>query len=88
MDVFEKTDRLYEIHKLIQQENTGTPDEFAKRFLLSRKQVYNIMESLKERGAVIKYSRIRCTFFYFNDFEIALNKLQFSSGKEEKDTLR
>jgi hypothetical protein len=37
MDSIEQLDRLYSIHKLIQQEKTGTPDEFAKQFHLSKK---------------------------------------------------
>ncbi|MDR0834758.1 MAG: HTH domain-containing protein [Candidatus Symbiothrix sp.] len=83
MTPFDIIKRLYDIHLCIKQENTGTPDEFAKKFHLSRRQLYNIIEELKDYGAVIEYSRIRQTFFYVNDFDITINQLHFSFSKEK-----
>jgi predicted DNA-binding transcriptional regulator YafY len=85
MNLFEAIDRLYEIHKWILREKTGAPDEFADRFHLSRRQLYNILDELKDWGAEIKYSRSRHTFYYANDFEIKINQLQLSS-KDKKET--
>ena len=80
MNVFETINRLYEIHKWILREETGTPDEFADRFHLSRRQLYNILDEMKDMGAEIKYSRIGHTFYYVNDFDIKINQLQISSN--------
>ena len=62
MNPFDTIERLYKIHQLILQENTGTPDEFAALFRLSRRQIYNIIEILKDYGADIRFSRTRHTF--------------------------
>jgi predicted DNA-binding transcriptional regulator YafY len=85
MNLFETVNRLYEIHRLILPEKTGIPDEFAERFHLSRRQLYNIMDELKDLGAEIKYSRIEYIFYYVNDFDIKINQLHLSS-KDNKET--
>jgi predicted DNA-binding transcriptional regulator YafY len=86
MDVLRTIERLYNIHKLILLEKTGTPDEFAYKIHLSRRQLYNILDELKDWGAEIKYSRIGHTFYYVNDFDVKINQLQISS-RDKKDTL-
>jgi len=58
--------RLHKMHELILQEKTGTPDEFATRIQVSRRQLYNILEHLNDHGASIRYSRARKTFYYGN----------------------
>ena len=83
MQLFETIDRILRIHKLIQREATGTPDEFAKRLHLKRRQLYNILEEFRDYGAVIKYSRLRCTFYYENEFEVNV-KISVTPLSEEE----
>ncbi|MDR1114719.1 MAG: hypothetical protein LBL33_00930 [Tannerella sp.] len=70
MRSLERITRLVEVHSLIKQGKTGTPIEFARKFHISRSQIYNIIDELKYYGAAIKYSRKHRTFYYKNDFEI------------------
>jgi len=70
MNSFERIARLVDVHQLIKQEKTGTPIEFAKKFHISRSQLYNIKNELEDYGAIIKYSRKQNTFYYNNDFEL------------------
>ena len=70
MNPFERIARLVEIHRLIEQEKTGSPAEFAEKFHISRSQLYNIKEELEAYGAVVKYSRKRNSFYYVNNFEL------------------
>jgi predicted DNA-binding transcriptional regulator YafY len=77
MDNFERIDRLYDIHRLIQREETGVPDDLAEKLHLCRRQMYNLREELISYGAKIEYSRIRRTFFYRNDFQFPTDKLNF-----------
>lgn len=70
MQLFETIDRLKRIHFLIQRESTGSPEEFAERLQLKKRQLYNILEEFRDYGANIRYSRLRKTFYYGNDFEI------------------
>lgn len=88
MQLFETIDRVHRIHRLIQQEATGTPDEFARRFNLKRRHLYNILDEFKDYGARIRYCRIRQSFVYENNFEVAV-KISVTplSGYEEENTL-
>jgi hypothetical protein len=70
MKPLERKTRLVEIHLLIKQGKTGKPIEFARKFHISRSQMYNIIDMLKDYGAIVKYSRKHRTFYYNNDFKI------------------
>jgi len=70
MLIFEAIERLERIHKLIQRKATGTPDEFAEKLHLGKRQMYNILDEFRGYGADIKYNRMNCTFYYNNDFEV------------------
>jgi predicted DNA-binding transcriptional regulator YafY len=73
MYLFDRIERLYNIHKRILQESTGTPEEFADQLHVSRSHLYNLIGELKDYGAKIKYSRRRKTFLYLGDFDISLH---------------
>jgi Predicted transcriptional regulator len=70
MLIFETIDRLNRMHQLIKREATGTPDEFAGRFNIRRRQLYNILDEFKGYGAEICYSRVKNSFYYENGFEV------------------
>ena len=86
MQLFETIDRVHRIHKMIQREATGSPEEFARRFRLRRRQLYNILEEFKDYGAEIKYSRVKSTFYYTNDFDVFVKiDVNSLSSKEQKN---
>ena len=62
-------ERLYRIHKMIESEITGNPKDFAENFSIKTKQMQNLIGELKLFGATIKYSRIRKTYYYTEDFD-------------------
>ena len=62
-------ERLYLMHKRIESETTGTPEEFAEEFNIKRRQLYSQLEELRLFGAIIGYSRTRKTFFYSKPFD-------------------
>lgn len=71
MKEFEQIERLQIIHQLIEQQKTGSPDEFAKILHISKRQLYNILGELKLRGAPIEYDSKERTYLYTNDYEIS-----------------
>jgi len=73
MKTLKQLERLRKVHQLIQQENTGTPTELASRLGISRRQLYNLIEYLKELGAPLLYNRKTNTFYYGNDFDLLVN---------------
>jgi len=70
MRLLDTIDRFMYVHSLIRRESTGSPDEFAAKLHVKRRQLYNILEQLRDCGAVIKYSRSSLSFYYVNHFEI------------------
>jgi len=60
-------ERLYRMHELILQENTATPDEFAKRLQISRRTLNKIIRHLNDSGIPIQYCRTRLTYYYAQD---------------------
>lgn len=88
MQLFETIDRLHRMHQLIQREATGTPEEFAGRFNIKRRQLYNILEEFKDYGACIRYNRVKNSFYYENNFEVYVKiEAQPLSEKEIYTTL-
>jgi hypothetical protein len=61
------------MHRLIQAETTGCPEQFAQKLHLSRRQLYNELERLKELDAPIKYCKKKTSFYYTQDFDLELH---------------
>jgi predicted DNA-binding transcriptional regulator YafY len=57
-------DRINYINRLIKIKSTGTPDQLAKRIHISKRTVFELIKTMKEFGAPIKYDRYRRTYFY------------------------
>ena len=55
MKVFEYLDRISMMHKLVSRQVTGTPEEFAGKFGVSRTTLYELIDELRSRGAPIVY---------------------------------
>jgi hypothetical protein len=66
--MFMDIERLYRMHRLIQTESTGTPDDLAERFHIKRRQLFYMKEELELLGAKIKYNPIKQTYLYEDDF--------------------
>jgi predicted DNA-binding transcriptional regulator YafY len=60
-------ERFEKIDKLIRTRRTGTPDEFADRVGISRRQLYNYLDELRSYGVEISYSRVYYSFQYSNN---------------------
>ena len=69
MDFFDNLHRFRRIHQLILQEVTGTPGELARQFQLNKRHIYNILDKLREQGAVIEYNSTKFRYYYVEDFE-------------------
>jgi len=70
MTLFQQIDRLEYIRYLIRTGATGDPVKFARRINVSRRQLYNLLDEIKNFGAEIKYSRTQHSFYYVTPFEL------------------
>jgi predicted DNA-binding transcriptional regulator YafY len=62
-------ERLYRLHKLIQREATGTPDELAERFCVKRRQIFYLLDELKSFGTIFKYDSTKYSYAYKESFD-------------------
>ena len=82
MNFIHQIERLQKLNKLIEQEKTGTPDELARRLGISKRQLHNLLEALKNIGAKIEYIK-KSETYRFKQHKI---KIHFSlSLIEEKE---
>ncbi|WP_456378182.1 HTH domain-containing protein [Lutibacter sp.] len=73
MKTLKQLERLRKVHQLIKQENTGTPIEFANKLHISERELYRILEYLKELGACVSFSRSTNSYYYNEDFDLLVN---------------
>jgi hypothetical protein len=73
MNFIKQIERIKKIHRLISTEKTGTPIVFARKLSLSRSQLYNELEIIKELDAPLKYSKKKESFYYETSFELILH---------------
>ncbi|AZQ59886.1 DNA-binding protein [Maribacter sp. MJ134] len=66
-------ERLQQLHLLIEDEQTGSPKELARRMYISERLVYNLIDRLKDYKASICYDRSRKTYYYYDDFRFTVN---------------
>lgn len=62
--MLKQAERIQRIHELIKRRATGTPKELASRLGISERQLYNLLDLMKELGAPIMYSINLCSYYY------------------------
>ena len=77
-------DRINKIHSLISSQKTGTPETFAKKLYLSRRQMYNELEFFKNLNAPIKYCKKKETFYYTTNFEFSFRYSMVAISDEDE----
>lgn len=84
MKNLKQLDRLRRIHHLIKLQNTGTPNELAKKLRISIRLLYLLLEYLKDLDAPLVFNRQSKTYYYTHDFEL---KIQVSVQVMSHDKL-
>lgn len=79
----EDIQQLRKVHLMIQKKRTGTPDEFASTLCVSRRKMYYLLDTIKELGAQISYSRTNHTFYYQKSFDIDISLKICKNGSGE-----
>ncbi len=65
--------KLQQLDELLKRNATGNAKELSYKLGVSRKHVYNYINTLKDLGVDIKYSRIKRSFFYCEPYEITFD---------------
>lgn len=86
MNFIKQIDRIKKMHKLISSEMTGAPEVFAKKLSVSRSQLYNELNLIREFDAPVKYCKKRGSFYYETHFELILNfSLKIINDEESRE---
>ncbi len=64
MNFIKQIERLQLLNKLIEEERTQAPEDLANRLGVSRRQLYNYIENLKDIGLEVVFSRKHNSFCY------------------------
>tara|TARA_R110001583_G_scaffold92206_1_gene234568 strand:+ start:2983 stop:3297 length:315 start_codon:yes stop_codon:yes gene_type:complete len=87
MKTIKQLERLRKAHRLIQQECTGTPFEFAVKLNISEREIFRVIEYLKELDADIFFSRSLNSYYYKEDFDLIVNVTVKVLVKQELRTI-
>ena len=73
MNNLKQIERLRKLHQLIKHEKTGTPKELARKFHVSERQVYLILDQLREMEAPVRYNRRINSYYYEGPFDLSVS---------------
>ena len=73
MKTLKQLERLRKAHQLIKLESTGTPKEFANQLTISERELYKIINYIKDLGANVYFNRKTSTYYYTTDFDLLVN---------------
>lgn len=83
--LFKQLNRLNHLNQLIRQKRTGNADALAEKLSISRRQVYNCLEELKDLGLEVAYSRCKQSYVYRKPYQI---KVTVEIKELTKDEIR
>ena len=73
MNSIRQIERMRKVHHLILQAKTGSPTALAERLHISERQLYNVLDRLKEIGAPVNFNRKTNTYYYNQHFDLIVN---------------
>jgi len=66
--VIEVVERLSRIHELILSKKTGRPDDFAKTIKVSKSQIFNYLDYIRDFGAEVTYNNAAQSYEYTGEY--------------------
>jgi len=73
MTINKYVNRLKRIDQLIQQQRTGNAKALAQKLGMCERQVYNILEELRDFGIPVEYCRVRQTYYYTEPLQLHID---------------
>lgn len=72
MTFLDKLNTIKRLDQLIRLKATGTPDEIANQFGISRRAFFNLVKLMKGMNAPIEYCNTKHTYYYKVDCEFII----------------
>lgn len=80
MNLLDKIRLIERVDALINRKSTGSPQHLAQRLNVSERNIYNIINTMKDLGAPIYFSKERKSYCYKED-------VRFSFGFKIKERM-
>lgn len=87
MSLIAQLQRLDRLDGLIRRKATGSSDQLATRLGCSRRTVYNLLKTLRELGAEIRYCKERRSYYYEKPLPVDLGSLLKPDINARRDTV-
>lgn len=75
MKLIEQLQLLDRLDSLIRRKGTGNYQALASRLGVSPRNIYYLLDTLKDLGAEIEYCKIRKSYYYLNEVELNFDAL-------------
>ncbi len=87
MNFIKQIERIKRVDTFIRHKATGDPEEFSTKLCISKRQLFRIIEELKDYGAPIEYDRSLKTFYYKDEnFKMRVNfSMQFITEQDKRE---
>lgn len=72
MNYIQQLERLNKLNRLIELGKTGSPEDLATSLEISKRQLFNLLETLKNLGAEIEYCK-QAQSYRFQEAKIEIN---------------
>lgn len=72
MSIEKNIDRIIRIDQLIRLNATGNPNQLASKLLMSERNLFKIINCMKNIGAPIKYCNSLNSYIYTKDVELKI----------------
>ncbi len=73
MKTIKQLELLKEAHKFIKKGKTGSPRQLSQKLYISQRQLFTILEFLKEIGAPLNYDKSSKSYYYKGPFDLLVN---------------
>lgn len=84
MKFFDQIGKMSHFCYLIKTKATGCPKQFASKVGLSERQVYRVIEELRELGIRITFCKDRNSYYFENEAFVSFKMTVVENGQERK----
>jgi len=77
MNFLECIERIERLDVLIRLENTGTPRVLSERLNISERQIYRLIEQMRNLGAEIEYSQCKVSYIYTKPVKLKIGYIEY-----------
>jgi predicted DNA-binding transcriptional regulator YafY len=88
MPIIKYLDRIKQMHRLIKQRATGTPQQLAQKLGLSERQTYEYIREIRDMGIPLAFDNFNKTYYYNGEVSCILEYKPLSTQDIKKKKVK